>query len=61
VSIPSLPPVNLHFKCPCGHGQVITSDDLIGHMFVCPKCGATKEIEEAHDLELVELVEAGAD
>ena len=34
----------------------ITSDDLIGHMFVCPRCGATKEIDEAHDLELVELL-----
>lgn len=48
--------VNLDFDCPCGHKQVITSDDLVGHMFVCPKCGATREIDEAHDLELVELV-----
>jgi len=48
--------VNFDFTCRCGHGQVITSDDLIGHMFVCPRCGATKEIDEAHDLELVELL-----
>jgi len=48
--------VNLDFNCACGHKQVITSDDLVGHMFVCPICGATKEIDEAHDLELVELV-----
>ena len=48
--------INLDFICACGHGQVITSDDLMGHMFVCPKCGATREIDEAHDLELVELV-----
>jgi len=48
--------VNLDFKCRCGHEQLIVSDDLIGHMFVCPQCGATKEIDEAHDLELVELV-----
>jgi Zn finger protein HypA/HybF involved in hydrogenase expression len=47
--------VNLDFKCGCGHEQVITSDDLIGHMFLCPKCGATREIDEAHDLELIEL------
>jgi hydrogenase nickel insertion protein HypA len=47
--------VNLEFKCTCGHEQIITSDDLIGHMFICPKCGATKEIDEAHDLEVVEL------
>jgi Zn finger protein HypA/HybF involved in hydrogenase expression len=48
--------INLDFNCACGHKQVITSDDLMGHMFVCPKCGATKEIDEAHDLELVELI-----
>jgi Zn finger protein HypA/HybF involved in hydrogenase expression len=48
--------VNLDFKCQCGHEQVVTSDDLMGHMFVCPRCGAMKEIDEAHDLELVELV-----
>jgi Zn finger protein HypA/HybF involved in hydrogenase expression len=48
--------VNLDFNCTCGHRQVGHSDDLVGHMFICPKCGATKEIDEAHDLELVELV-----
>jgi Zn finger protein HypA/HybF involved in hydrogenase expression len=48
--------VNLDFNCACGHKQVIRSDDLTGHMFICPKCGATREIDEAHDLELVELV-----
>jgi hydrogenase nickel incorporation protein HypA/HybF len=47
--------VNLDFHCRCGHEQVITSDDLIGHMFVCPTCGAVKEIDEAHDLELIDL------
>lgn len=52
----SIDTVNLDFACTCGHKQVITSDDLVGHMFVCPKCGFTKEIDEAHDLELVELV-----
>jgi Zn finger protein HypA/HybF involved in hydrogenase expression len=48
--------VNLNFRCPCGHAQVITSDDLVGHMFVCPACGKVKEIDEAHDLELVDVV-----
>ena len=48
--------VNLDFKCKCGHEQIITSDDLLGHMFVCPACGVTKEIDEAHDLKLIELV-----
>ena len=48
--------VNLDFKCQCRHEQIVTRDDLIGHMFVCPRCGATKEIDEPHDQELVELV-----
>lgn len=48
--------VNLDFECACGHRQVITSDDLVGHMFACPHCGTTREIDEAHDLELVELL-----
>ncbi|MCE0499009.1 MAG: hydrogenase maturation nickel metallochaperone HypA [Methylacidiphilales bacterium] len=37
--------VNLDFNCSCGHKQVIDSDELVGHMFICPKCGATKEID----------------
>lgn len=48
--------VNLDFQCRCGHRQVITSDDLVGHMFICPECSAIKEVSEAHDLELVEVV-----
>jgi Zn finger protein HypA/HybF involved in hydrogenase expression len=47
--------VNTTFNCACGYTQVVTSDDLIGHMFVCPTCGAVTEVEEAHDVELVEV------
>jgi Zn finger protein HypA/HybF involved in hydrogenase expression len=45
--------VNLDFECRCGHKQVITSDDLEGHMFICPGCGFVREVEESHDLELI--------
>jgi len=48
--------VNLDFTCKCGRKQVIKSDDLVGHMFICPDCGAIKEVDEAHDLELVQVV-----
>lgn len=51
--------VNLDHKCECGREQVITSDDLEGHMFICPQCGAIREIDEAHDLELVSYSENG--
>ncbi len=57
----SIETVNLDYRCGCGHRQVITSDDLIGHMFVCPSCGAIKEIDEAHDLELIDVTVRQAD
>ena len=40
----------------CGHTQVVTCDDLIGHFFVCPSCGTAKEIDEAHGLQLKDIV-----
>jgi Zn finger protein HypA/HybF involved in hydrogenase expression len=44
------------FTCAvCGHSQTITSDDLTGHFFLCPICDAVQEIDEAHDLELIEV------
>jgi Zn finger protein HypA/HybF involved in hydrogenase expression len=48
--------VNLDYVCGCGYRQVINSDDLEGHMFICPLCGAVHEVDEAHDLELVEII-----
>ena len=42
--------------CPCGYSQLITADDLIGHMFRCPACSMVYEIHRAHDLKLVELI-----
>jgi Zn finger protein HypA/HybF involved in hydrogenase expression len=48
--------VNLDYICSCGYQQVITSDDLEGHMFICPHCGHVHEVDEAHDLELVEII-----
>ena len=50
--------VNLAHKCSCGNEQIINSDDLVGHMFICPVCGTIREVDEAHDLELLEIVTA---
>ena len=46
----------LRFSCVCGHNSRVNSEDLVGHMYICPKCGAIREIAEAHDLELLEVV-----
>jgi Fe2+ or Zn2+ uptake regulation protein len=48
--------MNLDYRCLCGYEQVITSDDLEGHMFICPQCGNVHEVDEAHDLELIEVI-----
>jgi Zn finger protein HypA/HybF involved in hydrogenase expression len=44
-----------HTCANCGYKQVVTADDLVGHMFICPECGTPKELDEAHALELVEV------
>jgi len=46
----------LDITCQCGYESVVNNEDLVGHMFICPKCGAIREITEAHDLELIEVV-----
>ena len=48
--------LNLDYQCTCGYQQVITSTDLEGHMFVCPLCGASHEVDEPQELELVEML-----
>ncbi len=48
--------INLNYVCRCGVQRVITSDDLEGHMYICPFCGAIHEVDEAHDLELVDII-----
>lgn len=44
-----------HCCASCGRSQVVTSEDLVGHIFICPACGTAREIEEAHGLELVSV------
>jgi Zn finger protein HypA/HybF involved in hydrogenase expression len=46
----------LNYTCECGLTSQVNGEDLIGHMFICPSCGAVREIAEAHDLELIEVV-----
>lgn len=48
--------VTLQITCNCGHSSQVNSEDIVGHMFICPNCGAIREIAEAHDLELVEII-----
>lgn len=47
---------DLDFACDCGHRRVLSADDLIGHLFVCPACGAAREVAHSDDLTVVEVV-----
>jgi hypothetical protein len=38
------------------HHQLIPADDLLGHMMICPDCGAVREVDEAHGLTMTQLV-----
>jgi Zn finger protein HypA/HybF involved in hydrogenase expression len=49
---------DLTFTCPCGERRVITADDLIGHMFVCPACGRAGDVDGTHDLEVTAIIAA---
>ena len=51
----------VHVACACGLDSQVNSENLVGHMFICPNCGATKEIAEAHDLELIEVIAEAED
>jgi Zn finger protein HypA/HybF involved in hydrogenase expression len=39
----------------CGYRQVVTADDLIGHLYICPECGTAEEIDEAHGIEVLSV------
>jgi hydrogenase nickel incorporation protein HypA/HybF len=47
--------VELTIDCPCGRSQAITSDDLIGHMYVCTECGSVRDLAGVDDLEVVDV------
>lgn len=43
--------------CPdCRKRHTIMAHDLIGHLYLCPDCGCAEHIDEAHGLELLEIV-----
>ena len=47
---------DLYVTCACGYYGHVNSENLVGHIFMCPHCGGIREIDEAHELELVEVL-----
>jgi Zn finger protein HypA/HybF involved in hydrogenase expression len=50
---------NISVRCRCGDERVVDEHDLAGHIYVCPSCGTAREIEEADDLRIVDVVVPG--
>jgi Zn finger protein HypA/HybF involved in hydrogenase expression len=47
-------------ECPaCGDSTPVVSDDLLGHLVICPSCGAPSPIGDGAAIELVEVVRGG--
>ena len=47
--------LNRFVECACGRSRLVTADDLLGHLWVCPICGHAEEIDENADLELIDV------
>lgn len=47
--------VDLSVDCPCGCSRRVTEDDLLGHTYVCPDCGAAHDLSGQEDLELLSV------
>ena len=46
----------LYVTCVCGYSSRVNGESLVGHIFMCPNCGSIREIDQAHELELAEVV-----
>jgi Zn finger protein HypA/HybF involved in hydrogenase expression len=48
--------VATRLTCACGDVRVLQADDLVMQLWVCPVCQMVHQVEEAHDLVLLEAV-----
>ena len=56
-SVLHIDPFDITHTCPiCSRVDVIHHDDLLGHVFICPDCRTAMDIDEAHDIQVAELL-----
>lgn len=39
--------------CACGNQQAVTSDEVVAHLWVCPRCGGVLAVNDRFELELL--------
>jgi Zn finger protein HypA/HybF involved in hydrogenase expression len=40
---------------PCGAAWAVSPDDMVGHLIVCPSCGAVSPLDDGAAIELLEI------
>jgi Zn finger protein HypA/HybF involved in hydrogenase expression len=45
-----------HVQCACGRTGDVSPEDLVNYIFMCPSCGALREMKRGPELELLEVV-----
>jgi len=49
-------PLEVRLRCPCGFAGVVGDAEVVGHLAVCPSCGAVSPHAATVGLELLEVV-----
>jgi len=49
-------PLDVPLACPCGSTAALADTDVVGHLAVCPACGAVSAHAPTTGLELLEVV-----
>jgi Zn finger protein HypA/HybF involved in hydrogenase expression len=49
-------PLELPLQCPCGFSGALGDTEVVGHLLVCPSCGAVATHPPTVGLELLEVV-----
>ena len=49
-------PLEVRLRCPCGFAGAVSDAEVIGHLVVCPSCGAVSPHAAGAGLELLEVV-----
>jgi len=49
-------PLELPLQCPCGFTGAVGDTEVVGHLVVCPSCGAVSTHAPTVGLELLEVV-----
>lgn len=39
--------------CACGNQQAVTADEVVAHLWVCPRCGGVLAVNDRFELELL--------